>query len=55
MDYINVRVTLRIPKNYIPKDVEDPEEVFAALITAALLEFKIQVVKVNKRDLARRK
>lgn len=55
MDYINVRVTLRIPENYIPKDAKDPEKVFTALVTAALIDFRIHVVKVNKRDLARRK
>ena len=55
MDTINVRVTLAVPANYIPKDVKDPEKVFAALITAALIEFRIWVVKVNKRDLIRRK
>ena len=55
MDYLKVRVTLAIPENFIPKDVKDPEKAFVALITGALLEFKIRVVKVNKRDLVRRK
>ena len=51
MDYIKVRVTLEVPENYLPKD----EKAFAALLTAALMEFRIKVVKVNKRDLRRRK
>lgn len=55
MKYMKVRVTLEVPENYIPEDAQDPEKVFAALITAALLEFRVKVVKVNERDLARRK
>lgn len=55
MDYLKVRVTLEVPANYLPKDVKDPERVFAALLTAALIEFRIRVVKVSKRDLIRRK
>ena len=51
--YRRVRVTLEVPRNYIPKDAKDPEEVFAALITAALIEFRVRVVQVNKRDLVR--
>lgn len=55
MKYREVRVTLEVPENYIPKDAKDPEEMFAALVTAALIEFRIKVVKVNKRDLVRRR
>lgn len=51
MDYRHVRVTLKVPENYLLKD----KKAFAALLTAALMEFRIKVVRVNKRDLARRK
>lgn len=55
MDYMKVRVTLAVPTNYLPKDTKEPEKMFSALLTAALIEFRIKVVKVNRRDLMRRK
>ena len=50
MDTARVHVTLDVPKYLLPKDEKEPAKALAALIVAALWEFRISVVYVSKRD-----
>jgi hypothetical protein len=50
METSRVRVTLDVPKHLIPKGEKEPGKALAALITAALWEFRISVVYVSKHD-----
>ena len=50
MDTSRIRVTLDVPKNLIPESEEEPAKALAALITAALWEFRISIVRVNPKD-----
>jgi len=49
-DTSRVRVTLDVPKYLIPADEEKPAEALAALIVAALWEYRISIVRINPRD-----
>jgi len=49
-DTIRVRVTLDVPKKLIPEGEKEPVEALAALIVAALWEFRISIVRINPRD-----
>lgn len=50
MDTSQVHVTLDVPKHLLPKDEKDPAKALAALISAALWEFRISIVYISKRD-----
>ena len=50
MDTSRVRVTLDVPKHLIPEGEKEPAKAVAALITAALWEFRISVVRINPSD-----
>lgn len=50
MDTSRVHVTLEVPKRLIPEGEKEPAKALAALITAALLEFRISIVYVNPKD-----
>lgn len=49
-DTSRVHVTLEVPKYLIPPGEEEPVEALKALITAALLEFRISVVYIRPSD-----
>lgn len=49
-DTSRVHVTLDVPTYLIPAGAEEPAKALAALITAALLEFRISVVYVSSSD-----
>jgi len=46
----HVRVTLAVPKFLIPEGEKEPVEALAALITAALWEYRISIVRINPSD-----
>ena len=48
---IKVRVTLEIPLNLIPEEVEDKAFALKAILTGILGELKVRVLKVNAKDL----
>ena len=50
MNTARVRVTLDVPKHLIPRDEKEPAKALAALITAALWEYRISIVRVNPKD-----
>ena len=50
MDTTRVRVTLEVPKHLIPAGEKEPAKALAALIVAALWEFRISVVSVSRND-----
>jgi len=52
-DTIRVRVTLDVPKKLIPEGEKEPAKALAALVVAALWEFRISVVRINQRDAKR--
>lgn len=54
---VRIRVTLEIPKEFLGPVLKssNPWATLTALLTGVLAEFKIRVVAVNRRDLARLK
>lgn len=50
MNTSRVRVTLEVPKHLLPKGEKQPAKALAALITAALWEFRISVIYISKHD-----
>jgi hypothetical protein len=49
-DTVRVRVTLEVPKKLIPLGEKEPAKALAALIVAALWEYRISIVRINPRD-----
>jgi len=49
-DTAQVHVTLDVPKHLIPAGEKKPAEALAALITAALWEFRITIAYISKHD-----
>jgi hypothetical protein len=49
-DTVRVRVTLEVPKYLIPEGEKEPAKALAALIVAALREYRISIVRINPRD-----
>lgn len=50
MDTARIHVTLDVPKYLIPEGEKEPAKALAALIVAALWEYRIAVVYVSKHD-----
>ena len=50
-EQIKVRVTLEIPADLIPANVENKALALQAIITGALAEFRVRITKVNAKDL----
>lgn len=50
MDTTRVHVTLEVPNYLVPEGEKEPVKALAALLAAALLEFRISVIYIKPKD-----